>query len=337
MKKHKDKILGLIISLVFIGLIVWNLDFRQLINTFKIFNYRVLLLFMPIYILSIYIRGARWKYLLCNDPKLTVKEAFYTFTTGNTLNSYLPARAGDFWRAYHVGNKIKESKMKLLGSIILERLIDGISILLILFFAIMTYFKHPWIIKIAFLSAAIFLGALVFFVLLFKTNKTSVFLKKISQTRLLKPFESTIKKISAHIESFISGFEVLNRPEYLGIAFLMSIFAWLLECFVTYVLILGFGQHFGISIAFFVISFIALSMVIPSSSVFVGPYQLAYILALNIYHIPKSQALGIAFIHQITIMILITLITVLYFLKANKSIEELKLEINEGEENERHS
>ena len=110
------------------------------------------------------------------------------------------------------------------------------------------------------------------------------------------------------------------------------IFAWFLECYVTYILILGFGEHFGISIAFFVISFIALSMVIPSSSVFVGPYQFAYILALNIYHIPKSQALGIAFIHQLTIMLLITLISIIYFLKDNTSILEIQTEIEKGEE-----
>ncbi len=332
MKKQKNKILGLIISLIFIGLILWNLDLEQLINTFKIFNYKVLLLFVPIYIFSIGIRGIRWKYILCNDPKLSIKEAFYTFTTGNTLNSYLPARAGDFWRAYHVGNRIKESKMKLLGSIILERLIDGMSVLLILFFAIMTYFRHPWVLKIAFLGTAIFFGAMFFFILIFKTNKTSFIFEKLLELKFLKPFESTIKKISAHTEMFMSGFAVLNRPKYFALAFLMSIFAWFLECYVTYILILGFGEHFGISIAFFVISFIALSMVIPSSSVFVGPYQFAYILALNIYHIPKSQALGIAFIHQLTIMLLITLISIIYFLKDNTSILEIQTEIEKGEE-----
>lgn len=339
MKKHKDKILGLLVSLIFIGLIFWKLDVNQLINTFKVFDYRVLLLFVPLYILSIFIRGARWKFLLCEDEKLSVKEAFFAFTTGNTLNSYLPARAGDFWRAYHVGSKIGESKMKLLGSIILERLIDGISILIILLFAVLTYFKHPWIIKIACLSAVVFLGALLFFYIIFKSNKTAFLFEKIARIKIFKPFESSILKLSDLIQSFISGFEVLNNPKCFWLAFVMSIFAWGLECIVTYILILGFGHYFGFSIAYFVISFIALSTIIPSSSVFVGPYQLAYILALNIYHIPKSQALGIAFIHQMTIMIVITIISIIYFTGANTTLKELKAELKEGEEeeNEQHT
>ncbi len=334
LKGHKDKILGLVVSLIFIGLIVWKLDVNMLLATFKMFNYKVLLAFIPLYVLSIYIRGARWKYLLCLNDKLSAKEAFLSFTAGNTLNSYLPARAGDFWRAYHVGTKIGESRMKLLGSIILERLIDGISILLILFFAIFTYFNHPWALKIAYVSAVLFVGALVFFFVIFKTNKIGWFFEKIKRLPVLNRFEQGLEKISTHMQSFISGFEVLNNPKCFTLAFLMSIMAWTLECVVTYILILGFGIHFGFSIAFFVISFIALSTVIPSSSVFVGPYQFAYILALSIYHINKSQALGIAFIHQLTIMLVITVIASIYFISGKSSLKEIKAELSERDKNE---
>ena len=92
---------------------------------------------------------------------------------------------------------------------------------------------------------------------------------------------------------------------------------------------MGFGHNYGFSIALFVISFIALSTIIPSSSVFVGPYQYAYILALGIYHIEKSNALGIAFIHQITIMVTITAISIIYFMMTDTSIESIKAEIEE--------
>ena len=62
---------------------------------------------------------------------------------------------------------------------------------------------------------------------------------------------------------------------------------------------------------------------------FVGPYQYAYILALGIYHIDKSNALGIAFIHQITIMLIITVISMIYFLFTNTKIQDIKEEIEE--------
>ena len=329
LKQHKEKIIGLIITLIFIALICWNLDFRQLVATFKIFDYRVLLVFIPLYIFGLYLRGVRWKYLLCDSKKLTVKEAFFAFTTGNTINSYLPARAGDFWRAFHIGKKLEESKMKILGSIILERLIDGISVLLILAFAVLTYFKHPWVLNITYIASGLFLGSLVVFFLIFKFNKTDWFFKKLSNFPALSKFEPVFTKISDIMNRFMEGFQALNKPHCLFMAFATSCLAWGIECVITYVLILGFGQHYGFSIALFIISFIALSTIIPSSSVFVGPYQYAYILALGIYHIEKSNALGIAFIHQITIMLTITVISMIYFLFTNTKIQDIKEEIAE--------
>ena len=119
------------------------------------------MLFVPLYILSLYIRGIRWKYLLCKNPKLSKMKAFASFATSNAINSYLPARMGDFWRAIHIGNEINESKAKLLGSIILERILDGISVVLILVFAIIFYCKQQWILNIAYISASIFIFSLI--------------------------------------------------------------------------------------------------------------------------------------------------------------------------------
>jgi len=331
MKKHKEKIISIFISLIFILLIVWNLDFKQLFETFKIFEYKVLIIFIPFYILSLWIRGFRWKQLLCNTKKLSIKQSFFVFTTGNTINSYMPARAGDFWRAFHIGKKINESKMKILGSIILERIIDGISVLMILAFAVLTYFKKPWVLNITYIASGLFLGSLALFFVLLKYNKINVLFNALSKHKLLKKFEQLFDKIANLINKFLEGFQSFNNPKCFTLAFLASCTAWGIECILTYIIISGFGEHYGFSIAFFVISFIALSTIIPSSSIFVGPYQFAYILALSIYNIDKSNALAIAFIHQITIMLITTIITIFYFSIENTKIENIKNEIEENQ------
>lgn len=328
--KHKEKILGLLVSILFILLIVWNLDTKQLIATFKIFDYRTLILFVPLYVLSLLIRGYRWQCLLYDSTKLSLQEAFFTFTTGNTINSYLPARAGDFWRAFHVGKKLKESKMKILGSIILERIIDGISVLLILFFAVFTYFKKPWVMNIAYVAAILFLGSFSVFYFLQKYNKIDVLCNYLSSLKYLSNFKPLFEKIKEIFNKFMEGFKSLNNPKNFCKAFTASCIAWGIECFLTYLIITGFGQNYGFSISLFVISFIALSTIIPSSSIFVGPYQYAYILALGIYKVTKSNALAIAFIHQISIMVIITVITIIYLLKTDKSLTNIKEEIEEN-------
>lgn len=215
--QHKEKIIGIIISLIFIGLILWNLDFAKLIETFKIFNYKVLILFVPLYVLGLYIRGFRWKYLLCNTSKLTANEGFFAFTTGNTLNSWLPARAGDFWRAYHIGKKLDESKMKMLGSIILERIIDGMSVLLILTFAVLTYFKHPTVLKITYIAATLFLGSLTVFFLILKFQRTDWFFEKLSNIRFCQNLNHYFPNWQIYSTSLWKDFRLLTTP---------NVFSW---------------------------------------------------------------------------------------------------------------
>ncbi len=329
-KKHKNTILGLIISAIFIVLIFYKIDLDMLAKTFQSFNYKVLLIFIPLYVLVLYIKGIRWNFLLFDSMEMTPKEGFFSFTVGNTLNSYLPARAGDFYRAVHLGKKLGISKMKLLGSIILERIIDGITVLSILFFAILQFFQQEWVLNIAYLSAAIFVGSLLFLFYLVKFKRVDKIFKKLLSIKFLKRFEDKIQKLFDLTSRFMTGFSSLDSPKNFTFAFLASFLAWGIECYITYVLIHGFSQEYGFSIALFVITFISLSSMIPSSSVFIGPYQYAYILALGIYHIDKSSALGIAFIHQFVIMTIITLITIVYFVTSNKSIETIKEEIEDA-------
>ena len=191
----------------------------------------------------------------------------------------------------------------------------------------LTYFKHEWVLNITYIAAALFLGSLTVFFIIFKYNKIDYFFEKLSNISFLKRFKPLFIKISGLLNKFMEGFQALNNPRCFLIAFLSSCIAWGIECFLTYMLITGFGQHYGFSIAFFVISFLALSTIIPSSSIFVGPYQYAYILALGIYHIEKSNALGIAFIHQITIMVTITAVSIIYFMITNTGIKDICTEI----------
>ena len=318
--KKYNNILGLLSSLFFIALILYKLDFHQLLNTFKTFNYSVLLLFFPLYIFSLYIRGVRLKCLLCNCESLTIKEAFLIFSAGNAFNIYFPARFGDFWRAYCLGEKLNDAKVKVFGTIALERILDGLSVLVILFVAIFSYFKQDWVLNIAYLGTSIFLTSLIILFLMLKFNKITFIFEKLSSIpflTLLSPIFSAFSKV---LTSFINGLEAMDSPKVFLKAFAISILVRIVECFMAYLLIIGFSQNLGFSVTLFIVSFSALATIIPSSSIFIGAYQYAYILALGIYHVDKASALSIAFIYQSITMIAVTLIAIIYFVTNKTAI-----------------
>lgn len=319
----KKKIFALFITILFLGLIFHKLNWVKLLQTFKTFDLKNLWIIVPVYISTLYLRGIRWKALLLDEPKYSAYNLGVVFTIGSMLNIFLPARAGDVYRAYYIGDTKQEKKMKIFGSIILERTLDGICVFLILLLAILLYSKQQWILNLAYMIGALFIGSFIIFYLIFKFNKIDFICGKLLQVgskfphMFSKHFVKLIEGINKHTNSFMEGFEVLDSAKYTSQAFLMSIVIWLIECYVAFLIINSFHLDLGFSAALFVISLISFSTMIPSTSVFLGPYQYAYILALGIYGIDKSTTLAISTVHQGILMIVLSVIGGIYLLKFN--------------------
>ena len=95
----KKSIIIILITIFILGLIFYKINFAQLINTFKHFNFKYIPTIVLLYVLTLFIRGVRWKALLINDKKYSSIHLAEVFTVGSMLNSFLPARAGDLYRA----------------------------------------------------------------------------------------------------------------------------------------------------------------------------------------------------------------------------------------------
>ncbi len=324
----KKKIFALIITIIFLGLIFYKIDFQKLVQTFKLFDLKNLYIIIPVYVLTLYLRGVRWKALLLGDSKYCSYHLGTVFTVGSMLNIFLPARAGDIYRAYYLGEKKQEKKMKLFGNIILERTLDGICVFLILLWAVLEYSKQPWMMNLAYTIGAIFIGSLLIFYLIFKFNKVDFICDKLIQICLKLPLfiSKTLNKIiehaREHINSFMDGFHVMDSLKYSAESIILSIIIWLIECYVAFLIINSFHLNLGFSSALFVISLISFSTMIPSTSVFLGPYQYAYILALGIFNVDKSTALAISAVHQSILMLVLSIIGGFYLIKFNFEIKD---------------
>ena len=308
MRNNRKAIIGFLISALFLVLIFYNVDFKSILETFKQFNIRNLLMIVGMYGFSLFVRGYRWQLLLKSDTRFSLYRLCSTWIVGSLMNAFLPARAGDVWRAYELGVTTNESKMKLFGGVMLERIFDGVSICCILYFCIMAYANLLWIRRFADIAAWLFGGTFLLFYLIVRYEKITNICKfcigLVSKfpEKIRDKFKTFILKLCHQAQLFVSGFDALKSTYYVIQVSLMSFVIWALECLVTYWVLISFGINCPISATAFVVCFVALGTMIPSSSVFVGPYQLAYILALGIYFIPKSEALAVAIVQQSILM-----------------------------------
>ena len=135
---------------------------------------------------------------------------------------------------------------------------------------------------------------------------------------------TVISKMCGYANSFMEGFEVLDDLKCSAVAFITSLVIWGVECYVAYLIVDSFDLGLGFAAGLFVISLISFSTMIPSTSVFLGPYQYAYILALGIFNIPKSTALAVSTVHQAILMVMLTIIGGFYLFKFNISLNDVK-------------
>jgi len=317
----KKKIFASLITLLLLVVIFYKINFSVLINTFKNFDYKIIPIIAILYILTLYIRGLRWKVLLQNNTKYSIINLAKVFTVGSMLNIYLPARAGDIYRAYYLGKTYDEKKMKIFGTVILERLFDGISVFLLLLTAVLYSYKQPWIINLTYITGTIFILALIFAYVIFKYNKTDIIFDYICRHSTNK-VTAIIQKLQSYTNSFIEGFESICDIKKFLILIMLSLFIWGTECYIAYLIVSGFSLGLSFMSGLFIISLTSFSTMIPSTSMFLGPYQYAYILALGIYGIGKSATLAISTVHQGILTIILTAIGLFYLLKFNLKIKD---------------
>ncbi len=315
MKKKQLILLG--ITIIFLVLVFNKVEIDTLWETVKKFNARSLTSIVIIFLASLYVRGIRWKLLLMNNAKYSALHLAEIFTVGNMLNIFLPARAGDFYRAYYLGEEKGEKKLKIFGTIILERLFDGIAMFCILLGAILLYSDAQWILNLTLGIGAAFITSTVGFYLIFKYNKSKEVARAIIKLTPSHKLQQIIKRLTTYLNIFIRGFSAFNKPWYMVFILCLSFLAWGLEAVVACLIVNSFGLNLSLLAGVFVLTLTSFSTMIPSSSVLVGPYQAAYILALGLFNIGKSEALAISTVHQVILILIFTIVGGSLMLKFN--------------------
>ena len=122
LKNVKSWLPGLIVSVVFIGLILAFVDLRQLVDAIRQANIFWVIVSVFVALTWLAMRGVVWRTLLRN--KASYRDVFFTLNEGYLLNNFLPLRLGELGRAFLLSRKTKLTFMEILPTIIIERVLD---------------------------------------------------------------------------------------------------------------------------------------------------------------------------------------------------------------------
>jgi uncharacterized membrane protein YbhN (UPF0104 family) len=159
---------GLFLSLLFIYLSFWKPDFAGLFSgstdLYEAFfghtridlaglgtamaeaHYEYLIVGVGLLVVSLFFRAQRWRIML--QPvysEIHYWPVYSAMNIGYMINNILPLRMGEILRAYFLGKAEKISKSSVLATIVVERLLDSVAILVLLSITIFFFPFPDWI------------------------------------------------------------------------------------------------------------------------------------------------------------------------------------------------
>ena len=128
MKKVRQLLIGLIIAIGTLYYTLQNVSYKELETSLINAELIYILPGLVLIVLSYVTRAYRWQILLRPFKKIPVKEIYSPLMIG-FMGNVLPARAGEFLRAYLVGKKNDITFSGAFSTIIVERLFDLVCLL----------------------------------------------------------------------------------------------------------------------------------------------------------------------------------------------------------------
>ena len=290
-------LLGFIIAGLFLYLAFRKVDFAQMWSALKQAKYWYFVPALGIIFFAHWLRALRWRYLLAPIAKVNMGTLYSSLLIGYMANTFLPAHLGEFIRAYLVGKNRPVRSSAVFATIVIERIIDVFSLLILMALTIVVFPFPEWVRMSGYISFGV-IGLFFLILVLMKKNraKAAVLLNK-----LLKPFPEKFRhRINELMYSFMDGVTGLkSRRDYVVVA-VLSMLIWF--CYGV-IFQIGFWAFDFITIydlpwmtALVLLVITTIAVVVPSSPGYVGTYHYLCQLSLGFFGVPKSEALTFAFV-----------------------------------------
>lgn len=320
--------IGVGISMLFLGLAIMKVEFYEVKGAMANAKYIYLIPAIFLTILNLWIRSFRWRFFLEPIKKIGMSSLFSATAIGLMVNNLLPARIGEFARAYAIGEMENISKSSSFATIVVERIFDGITIMLFLSFVLILYtFSFPvWMSKLAYIACAIFLVSLGILILV--KVKTSWAMNLASF--ILRPFPKKLEQnLLKYLGLFIDGLIFLQNSKYIFASGVLSLFVWIPVALVIYFLLISFEIYLPIYVSFLLLIFLVFGAMIPSAPGYVGTVQFICVTGLSLFAVPKNQALGFSIVYHATQFLPMTIIGFYCLLRKQLSFSKITKNLDE--------
>ncbi|MBI3090576.1 MAG: flippase-like domain-containing protein [Candidatus Tectomicrobia bacterium] len=319
--------IGIALSAVIMWLLLRSIDLASAMQALAQADYRWLLPAFLIALLSFVLRALRWQAVFAAVQPVRFRGILAATMIGFMGNMLLPARLGEFIRAYLIGRKEAVGSSTALATVVVERMFDGFVIILI-WLLVVLFFEIPPGFQQWERPARLFaIGSGAFYVVLLAG---CLVLKHHTETvlavvrRLCRPLPQRFRsRLVAGLGRFAAGLAAIRANRQLVAVSCWSLLLWVVISLANYPVIRSFHVDVPPQALFLLMVFQAFAVMLPSSPGYVGTFHLASITALQVFGVGRDVALSIAIVLHLSAF-LVTVVPGLCFLwSENLSLRSL--------------
>jgi uncharacterized protein (TIRG00374 family) len=281
--------IGLITSLSCVFLSIHKLDWRRLFALWHQMDYRWVALAASMILAHTLARAARWRALF-TPPVPSFGVALTAMLIGQTMNYLLPARSGDIPRIYWLGERGDQSKARVLGTMAVEKVLDLILLVLVLFLVPFWAPARP-----SWLAQATW-GMVIALILLYVGLRVGLAWHKplLGQVGRIADRHNVhwwpaVRERLAHV---VNGVEGLRRSQVFWRTAALSLAAWVLGAAANLATFLALGLPPSWPMALTVSAALRVGVALPSLPASVGVYEGTVMLALGVFNVDRETALS---------------------------------------------
>ena len=307
-------ILGSLVGVAAIYLAFRGISVSQLWKTLGQANPWLTLAALLIALLNVAVVALRWWVVLLLDWRvreyLSMLAGVYL---GQMFNILLPARLGELARIYFVGERLRVSKSKLLGTVVIEKVADMVAFGTAVLLLLLMISLPGWVFEPGQLLIAMAVASLVGIVVIMLWGHALL--------NWMRPWLETLlgrwgKRLVGMFEQALSGLESLRSWRRQVAIWACSFTVVILSTLTNYFLLLALDIQAPFSAALFVLVVLQVGSAPPSAPGKLGVYHYLAVLALSVFAVDKEIALAygvllyiVALLSKVIIGVLVLLLT----------------------------
>jgi hypothetical protein len=307
-------LIGSILGIAAIYLAFRGVSVSQLWSTLGQANPWLTLIALIIALFNVAVFSLRWWVMVMLDWRfreyLSMLAGVYL---GQMFNILLPARLGELARIYFVGERVRVSKSKLVGTVVIEKVADMVAfgagvMLLLLIISLPSWVFEPGQILIG-MAIASLLGIVIIMV-------WGQALLNWIRPWLEKYLGRWGQRLVGMFEEALSGLDSLRSWRRQAAIWACSFLVVILSTLTNYFLLLALDIQAPFSAALFVLVVLQVGSAPPSAPGKLGVYHYLAVLALSVFAVEKDLALAygvllyiVALLSKVVIGVMVLLVT----------------------------